>query len=79
LILDEATSSMDAQSEALAQKAMRQLCSNRTILCVAHRLDTIMDSDCILVLDKGRVIEEGAPNDLANIRGSAFWELLRDG
>jgi len=69
---------MDAESDDLAQKALRELCAHRTILCVAHRLDTILDSDRILVLDKGRVIEEGVPNDLINIPGSALGGLLGD-
>ncbi|KAH8586615.1 putative multidrug resistance-associated protein [Bisporella sp. PMI_857] len=78
LILDEATSSMDAQTDALAQKALREFCAHRTILCVAHRLDTILDSDRVLVLDKGRIVEEGAPNDLVNVTGSVFGGLLGD-
>jgi len=69
---------MDAESDNLAQQALREFCAQRTILCVAHRLDTILDSDQILVLDKGRVIEAGAPNDLINIPGSAFGGLLGD-
>jgi ABC-type multidrug transport system fused ATPase/permease subunit len=72
------TSSMDAQTDALAQKALREFCAHRTILCVAHRLDTILDSDRVLVLDKGRIVEEGAPNDLVNVTGSVFGGLLGD-
>jgi ATP-binding cassette subfamily C (CFTR/MRP) protein 1 len=74
LVLDEATSSVDADTDLLIQKLIREEFSNFTVLTVAHRLDTIMDSDRVLVLDGGRVVEIGSPEELIKSEG-AFWEL----
>ncbi|HLV10464.1 MAG TPA: ABC transporter ATP-binding protein [Halanaerobiales bacterium] len=60
LILDEATSSLDMKSEALVQEALERLMINRTTFVIAHRLSTIIDADRIIVLEQGRVIEEGS-------------------
>jgi len=59
LILDEATSSLDSESEALVQQALARLMVGRTTLVVAHRLSTVRDADRIVVLDDGRIVEEG--------------------
>jgi ABC-type multidrug transport system fused ATPase/permease subunit len=59
LILDEATSSLDAESERLVQEALERLMENRTVLVVAHRLSTVRKADRILVLDDGKIVEEG--------------------
>jgi ABC-type multidrug transport system fused ATPase/permease subunit len=59
LLLDEATSSVDAEAEALIQAGIKQLLAHRTALVIAHRLSTIREMDRILVLDHGRLIEEG--------------------
>ena len=69
LILDEATSSLDSESEELIQQALRRILENRTTLVIAHRLSTIMDADRIVVLDDGRIIEEGQHLALLEKRG----------
>lgn len=65
LILDEATSSMDVETDRLIQEVIRTEFSGYTILCVAHRMDTIRDSDKIAVLDEGRLVRFGPPEELA--------------
>lgn len=57
LVLDEATSSLDTQSEALVQEAMQVLMEGRTTFVIAHRLSTVLTADRILVMDKGRIVE----------------------
>ena len=70
LILDEATSALDTVSERLVQEAIEKLCHDRTTLVIAHRLSTIQKADCIVVLDKGRVIETGTHAELLNKSGA---------
>jgi len=70
LILDEATSHLDTQSEALVQKALYNLMQGRTTLVIAHRLSTVMKADRILVMDAGRIIEEGSHHQLIALGGS---------
>ena len=74
LILDEATSALDTVSERLVQEAIEKLCHDRTTLVIAHRLSTIQKADCIVVLDKGRVIETGTHTELLN-KGDAYSHL----
>ena len=69
LILDEATSSVDTRTEALIQKAMKNLLKERTNFVIAHRLSTIVNSDVILVLDKGDIVEKGNHKDLITKNG----------
>jgi ATP-binding cassette subfamily B protein len=69
LILDEATSHLDSQSEALIQEAMETVMQGRTSLVIAHRLSTIVDADLILVMDQGRLVETGRHEDLLAARG----------
>jgi len=69
LVLDEATASLDSQSEAEVQKAIDHLAENRTVICVAHRLSTLRSMDQILVLQKGRIIEQGTFEQLLAQRG----------
>ena len=64
LVLDEATASLDSQSEAEVQKAIDHLAENRTVICVAHRLSTLRSMDHILVLEKGRIVEQGGFDQL---------------
>lgn len=59
LLLDEATSALDTESETLVQEALNRLMKGRTTICVAHRLSTIRDSDHIVVMDKGQIVEQG--------------------
>jgi len=70
LILDEATSSVDLETERLIQDALIRLTLHRTTLVIAHRLSTIRNADIIVVLDRGRVLEQGSHNELMNAGGS---------
>jgi ABC-type multidrug transport system fused ATPase/permease subunit len=75
LILDEPTSSVDAANEAEIQRALARLSRNRTTLVIAHRLSTIRDADRVVVIDRGKVDEIGAPGDLA-VGSGVFSELV---
>ncbi|MBA2381476.1 MAG: ABC transporter ATP-binding protein [Chloroflexi bacterium] len=70
LILDEATSSVDTRTEVLIQKAMARLMKGRTTFVIAHRLSTIRDADTILVMDRGRIVEQGTHDELLARRGA---------
>ncbi|BBX11515.1 putative ABC transporter ATP-binding protein [Mycobacterium novum] len=74
LILDEATSSVDTRTELLIQRAMRELRRGRTSFIIAHRLSTIRDADLILVMQAGRIVEQGTHAELLARRG-AYWAM----
>lgn len=74
LILDEATSSIDTMTEAIVTKGMDKLMEGRTVFAIAHRLSTIMNSNVIMVLDHGRIIERGTHNQLLEEKG-VYYQL----
>ena len=76
LILDEATSSLDSESERLVQKALENLMQGRTTFVIAHRLSTVRYADRIVVIDAGRIMEEGNHRDLLDRQG-AYFNLCR--
>ncbi len=78
LILDEATSSLDSESEKLIKDALKVLMKGKTVFVIAHRLSTIVDMDRILVLEKGHIVEEGTHSDLVTKEGGLYkklWDL----
>ena len=75
IVLDEATASVDADNEVYIQQAMSELCRDKTVLVIAHRLNTIRGADKILVLDQGRIIEQGNHEELM-IRGGTYRHMV---
>jgi ATP-binding cassette subfamily B protein len=76
LILDEATSALDAESEHLVQEALKILMKNRTVIVIAHRLSTVRDSDRVIVLDSGKIIQEGSHDILISDESGAYFNLV---
>ena len=74
LILDEATSALDSEAEAYIQKAMKNLMKNKTVIAIAHRLSTLKEMDRIIVLDRGKIVEDGIMEELL-VRGGEFQHL----
>ena len=76
LILDEATSSLDSESEALIQQALERLMMGRTSIVIAHRLSTVRSLDRILVFDRGRIVEQGTHKALTARPGGIYRGLF---
>jgi len=81
LVLDEATSSLDSESEALIQDALKQLMKNKTVIVIAHRLSTIMQMDRIIVMEKGKVVDQGTHQELLKNVGiyQKLWNIQAGG
>jgi ATP-binding cassette subfamily B protein len=76
LILDEATASLDSESEAMIQEAMERLMTGRTVIVIAHRLSTVRSLDRILVFEHGRIVEDGPHNKLLAVNGGIYRRLF---
>ena len=79
LVLDEATSALDTVNEQIIQQAIERLHGELTIVIIAHRLSTVQNADQVIVLEHGRVVESGAPGELARREGGAFRRLMSAG
>lgn len=82
LVLDEATSALDSESEEIVQKGIQDLFCGRTVIAIAHRLSTLRAMDRIVVIEKGRIIEDGSPHELLAKEGGTFkgiWEHQKNG
>ncbi|GAB1599468.1 multidrug resistance-associated protein 5-like [Argonauta hians] len=79
LVLDEATSSVDVETDSLVQQTIKECFSDCTLMIIAHRLTTIIECDKIIIMDSGKVIEEGKPNELLKKTTSKFYRLWKAG
>ncbi len=77
LILDEATSALDSESEVLIQKALHELMAGKTVIAIAHRLSTLREMDRIIVLEKGKIAEDGTHTTLSKKRGGIYARLWK--
>merc|ERR1712032_125635 len=78
LLLDEATSAVDPQTDQLIQQTIREVFKTNTILTIAHRIDTILDYDKILIMDNGSVLEYDKPDSLLSNKSSRFSEIVQE-
>ena len=69
VLLDEATASLDAENETIVQEAISNATKGKTVVVIAHRMRTIENADKVIVLDKGKIVEEGNPRDLIERKG----------
>ena len=74
IIMDEATSQLDMKNEGIIQNAIFKFMEGKTIIIIAHHLETIINSDYVYYIDNGRILEEGAPDQLMN-KGTKFYDL----
>ena len=81
LVLDEATSALDSEVEASIQAALSMVMQGKTVLAIAHRLSTIAEMDCIVVLDAGRIVEQGSHTELLALHGlyARYWNRQSGG
>ena len=79
LLLDEATSALDSESEFYIQKAIENVIQDKTVLVVAHRLSTLKNMDRIIVIEKGKIVEDGTLNELIAKKGKfyKYWKLQK--
>ena len=75
--MDEATAQVDPETETLIYKTLKESFRNCTIFMVAHKLESVMNCDQVIVMENGRIVEKGSPKDLEKIDGSAFQKLLQ--
>lgn len=77
LILDEATSALDSDSELAIEKALKNIMKNKTVIAIAHRLSTLKNMDKIIVLDNGKIIEQGTQKELLKNEDGTFHRLYK--
>jgi ABC-type multidrug transport system fused ATPase/permease subunit len=78
MVLDEATAAIDYETDAIIQSTIRTMAQQSSIITIAHRINTIIDYDRILVLDAGKVVEFDSPQTLLNNRRSVFYSLAKE-
>ena len=77
LILDEATSALDSEAEIMIEKALQNIIKDKTVIAIAHRLSTLRSMDRIIVLENGKIIEEGSIDELLKNKSGTFYKLYQ--